>query len=194
MKKNFFSLSLLLLTSFCFAKEVKLNGNAEVRDRPSEEGTVLTTLAEGTTVDVETSSENSDWYEIKLDEATGYIHKSAVSSESLYASIKNSIVPFKSGLFWWIVIDKLILIGFLLYFIFSHKIGSVILWILACLGSTSLLAFIFSLIGTAIFIEALKYTALMFLGAAPFILAIVILFVLAAATNKSYTEKYGKKS
>lgn len=194
MKKKFIALSLLFLTSFCFAKEVKLNGDVEVRDRPSEDGTVLVTLAEGTTVDVETSSENSDWYEIKVDEATGYIHKSAVSSESLYASIKNSIVPFKSGLFWWIVIDKLILIGFLLYFIFKQKIGSAVLWILACSGSTTLVAFIFSLIKNEIFIEALKCTALLCMGVAPFILAIVILFVLSAAADKSYTEKYGKKS
>ena len=194
MKKKFIVLSLLFLASFCFAKEVKINGDVEVRDRPSENGTVFASLADGTSVDVESISENSDWYEIKIDDATGYIHKSSLASVFSISYIKNSIVPFKGGLFWWIVIDKLILIGFLLYFIFSHKIGSVILWILACLGSTSLLAFIFSLIGTATFIEALKYTALLFLGAAPFILAIVILFVLAAATDKSYTEKYGKKS
>ena len=66
MKKKFIVLSLLFLASFCFAKEVKLNGNAEVRDRPSENGTVFASLADGTSVDVESISENSDWYEIKI--------------------------------------------------------------------------------------------------------------------------------
>ena len=187
MKKNSLVLFVLLLSSFCFAEKLKLNSDANIRNLPSKDGAVITTLTEGTTIEGEKSSENKDWYEITVDGTTGYIHKSLADLVLSVSDIKDAIIPFKSGLFWWIVIDKLILIGVFLYFLFTHKIGKGFLWALICLGCTLLLAFIFTLLSEELFVVVFGYTALLCVGVSPFIfLLTIVIFMLAwAAGTKS---------
>ncbi len=178
MKKIFITILVLALSSFCFAETLKINSDANVRSLPSKDGNVIEILTEGTKIDGEKSSENPDWYAITTTEGTtGYIHKSLVDSVISTSDINNAIIPFKSGLFWWIVIDKLILIGVFLYFLFTHKIGKGFLWALICLGCTLLLAFIFTLLTGELFVVVFGYVALLCVGVSPFILLITIVFL-----------------
>lgn len=82
----------------------------------------------------------------------------------------------KNKLFLWILIDKLIFIGTICYFIFTEKIGKAFLWGITCLGSTAIIAYIL-LEGYEmfdVFIEAFKFSTLMFFGVSPLILIILI--------------------
>ena len=185
-KKIFFIGVVVLLATSVFAEKLTLKSDANVRNQPSTDGAVITTITEGTYLEGEISSENKNWYKVTVDGTTGYVHKSVVTSVITKSDITNAIVPFKSGLFWWIVIDKLILIGVFLFFFFTGKINKGILWGLVCLGSTLLISFILTILCEGPFIEVFGLTALVCVGVSPFILIllIVVLMLLWAMGTK----------
>lgn len=179
MKKKFLFIGLvMLLMTSVFAEELMFKSDANVRSQPSTDGTVITIITEGTHLEGKVSSENKNWYKVTVDGTTGYVHKSVVTSIITKSDITNAIVPFKSGLFWWIVIDKLILIGVFLFFFLTHKIGKSILWGLVCLGSTLLISFIFTILTEGPFVEIFGLTALVCVGVSPFILIILIVVLM----------------
>jgi len=190
MKRKFLLCFLeVLLTTVVFAEKLKLNSDANLRSQPSKNSNVITTITKGSYVEGEISQENPDWYAITENETTGFIHKSLLDSVVSASDIKDAIIPFRSGLFWWIVIDKLILIGVFLYFFFTGKIGKGVLWALVCLGSTLLIAFIFTVMaeGSILFVEVFGLTALLCIGVSPFILMLLIVLVIicwATGTKK----------
>lgn len=186
MKKLFFIL-FLVIPAFCFAESLKTNSDANVRNSPSKEGAVITVLTKGTQIEGEKASTNNDWYEITVDGKTGYVHKSLMDTVVSINDLKESIIPFKSGLFWWIVIDKLILIGVFLYFFLTGKIGKAFLWALVCLASTLLITFILTMLTEELFITMFGFTSLLCVGVSPFILIIliVLLMIIWAMGTKS---------
>lgn len=163
MKKALF-LFLFLVPTLCFADTLRVKKDANLRSQPSADSSVVTVINADTIVQGEKTSDNNDWYAITVDNTTGYIHKSLLQKATSGNDIIKGIKPFRSGLFWWIVIDKLILIGILCFFFATNPLKS-ILWIVATLASTAIIAFILKLLGfCGSFMQNFGFTALLAIG------------------------------
>lgn len=196
MKKILFIL-IFLGTAVCFAESLKTNSDANVRSKPSKDGSIVSVVKKGTIVDGKLSSENSNWYAVTVNGKNGYVNKSLMEQIYTIADVCKNIRFFKDVLFWWIVIDKLILIGVVLFLIFKGNLGKAFLWIGACVLSTFLISLGFSFFSEVglDFVPTFGYVSLLCVGVSPIILLLLIIFILfcfAAGGTSTKKEKVYK--
>lgn len=196
MKKIFFIL-IFLGTAVCFAESLKTNSDANVRSKPSKDSVVISSIKKGTVIEGNLTSENSNWYAVTVNGKNGYIHKSLMEQVYTIADVCKSIRVFKDGLFWWIIVDKLILIGVVLFLIFKGNIGKAFIWIGACALSSFLISLGFSFFSDVglDFVPTFGYISLLCVGVSPIILLLLIIFILfcfAAGGSSTKKEKVYK--
>lgn len=132
-KKYLIGLISIVLAFNLFAEQLKVTEDANLRELPNKDSNVITVLKAGTIGVGELSNENENWYKIKVDNTTGFIHKSLVivssDSDDSESSNKprNTNVKTEKGFFGFIKKHPyliLILLAFIIYVIISRGINT----------------------------------------------------------------------
>lgn len=80
MKKNLTFFILFFMCVTLFAEKIRISQDANIRSAPNKDSAVIKILKSGTVCEGELSKKNANWYEIKLDDTVGYVHKSLVKT------------------------------------------------------------------------------------------------------------------
>ena len=107
MKRAFVCFVLILMSLNVFAEKLKISQDANMRAAPNKDSEVVKVLKSGTTCEGELSKENSNWYEIKVDESVGYVHKSLVKAPFNYSAFAKEH-PYLVGIVFLIILVLII--------------------------------------------------------------------------------------
>lgn len=107
MKRAFVCFVLVLMSLNLFAEKLKISQDANMRAAPNKDSEVVKVLKSGTTYEGELSKENSNWYEIKVDESVGYVHKSLVKAPFNFSAFAKEH-PYLVGIVFLIILVLII--------------------------------------------------------------------------------------
>lgn len=89
--KRFLTFSILLfLCMNIFAEKVKITQDANMRSAPDKDSDIVKVLKSGVVCEGELSKENSNWYEIRIDDTVGFVHKSLISTPLNFSSFSQN--------------------------------------------------------------------------------------------------------
>lgn len=102
--KRFLSFSIFLFLCInIYAEKIKITQDANMRSAPSKDSDIVKVLKTGMQCEGELSKENENWYEIKVDDTVGYVHKSLVSTPFSFALFSKEH-PYLVGIVFLIIL------------------------------------------------------------------------------------------